>query len=154
MRRLRRFTFPTKPGRSYGYRDTTRQEQPDRELGSREVMPVRGAQPDYNSRAASRGVVGGIDGPNPGREFLGRTADDLDSGPIPNRIERNAPALNAGKILAGTGEPGGMAGWPYDGNALRIPHTVIPRKPITVTPFSRTIDTGVTVPSVGIASPL
>lgn len=84
----------------------------------------------------------------PGRSFIDRTADDLDTGVPPDRINRNTTARNGGTIGHF------MGGWPYDGNAALIPHRMIPRNPITVTPFARTIDTGVTVPSLPIGGPL
>lgn len=104
------------------------------------------------SRAGSRRPIDG-EGTQPGRSYLGRTEDLLNTGPAPDRINRTTPASNAGKIGVGAG-PDGISGWPYDGNALFVKHQDIPRKPITVTPFARTIDTGVTVPSPNIGGPI
>lgn len=94
-------------------------------------------------RPGSAVIIDG-DSASPGRSFLGRTGDGLDTGPAPDRIDRGTTARNAGTIGMG------MGGWPFDGNAARIPQVPIPRTPITVTPFARTIDTGVTVPSLPI----
>lgn len=151
--RIRIIRFPKLAGRSYGYRSTAQTGAPTRVDTVPKPMPLRGTQPDEISVPASRGIVGGTDAANPGRSFLGRTGDDLDSGPIPNRIERNQQARDAGKIGVGA-FPGGIGGWPYDGNALRIPHQIIPRVPITVTAFQRTIDTSVTVPAVAVGGPV
>lgn len=145
---MRRIFFPKIPGRSYAYRSTAETGVPDPETGVRVNPPDRGTQDNEISAPSSKVQVGGTDGPNPGREYIGRTSDDLDTGPRPDRIDRQSQALNAGNI----GRQ--MGGWPYDGNALYMVHQRIPRKPITVTPFARTIDTGVTVPSVQIGGPI
>lgn len=96
---------------------------------------------------ASAAIIGG-ESQSPGRSFMGRTEDDLNTGLVPDRIDRGTTARNAGTI----GDM--MNGWPYDGNAVLVPHTRIPRNPITVTAFARTIDTGVTVPSIAIGTPV
>lgn len=98
-------------------------------------------------RPASSTIIGG-ESQSPGRSFMGRTADDLETGTPPDRIDRGTTARNAGKI------GNQVSGWPYDGNAVLVPHTRIPRNPITVTAFARTIDTGVTVPSIAIGNPV
>lgn len=146
--------FPKLRGRSYGYWSNASTGSPAPVDTVPTPLPPAGGQRDAISVPASRRVVGGIDAANPGRPFLARTGDDLDSGPIPNRIERAHQARNAGFIGPNGGAETGMSGWPYDGNALRIPHQVIPRRPITVTPFQRTIDTSVTVPAVSVGGPV
>ena len=147
--------FPKLRGRSYGYRSTAETGAPE----PPQVVPARlilsaGTQPDEISAPASRRIVGGREGPNTDdRGYIAHTEDDLNLGPLPNRINRDAQGADRGKIGVGA-YPGGIVGWPYDGNALRIPHQVIPRTPITVTAFQRTIDTSVTIPSgPGFGSP-
>jgi hypothetical protein len=148
---MRRVSFPRIwPARAVGSRTLPVTLQPGAVVTVPGPLPAAGGF--SVTEAPSRHVIDG-DAASPGRSFLGRTGDDLDSGPAPNRIDRNTPATNAGKIT-GTGGPDGMAGWPYDGNALFVPHTVIPRTPITVSPFARTIDTGVTIPSLPIGGPV
>lgn len=109
-------------------------------------LPLRGSQANEISAPASRRIIDG-EAQNPGRSYLGRTGDLLDMGRAPDMIDRATPAANAGGI------DGHVSGWPYDGNALLIPHQSIPRRPITVTPFVRNIDTGVTIPSISIGDP-
>lgn len=142
LRGMRRISFPPLfPARSVANRTLPVTLQPTAPDTSPRPLPVRGGF--VATRPASARVID-ADGTQPGRSYLGRTADDLDSGPVPDRINRDTHAQNAGTI--GTF----MGGWPYDGNALFIGHQMIPRRPITVTAFSRTIDTGVTVPSLPI----
>lgn len=119
-------------------------------LGVPGPLPVRGGW--QTTIPASAHIVDG-EGLSPGRGYMGRTEDLLNTGPVPDRINRGTTARNAGKVGASNG-PQGIDGWPYDGNALMIPHNAIPRTPITVTPFSRTIDTGVTIPSQPIGDPV
>lgn len=147
--------FPKLSGRSYGYRSTAQTGAPEPTTTVARPLPTRGAQFDTTSVPASRAIVGGIEGPNADdRSYLGRTEDALNLGPIPNRIDRRAQALNHGYIGPNGGSMLGMAGWPYDGNALRIPHQIIPRTPITVTAFQRTIDLSVTIPAVAVGGPV
>jgi hypothetical protein len=149
LRRPSQIRFPVLRGRSYGFRTLPLALQPDRTLSvSSKPLPYRGAQADTISDPKSRRQIDSDRAPSPGREYLGRTEDALNSGPVPDRIDRKTAASNDGNI----GDQ--MGGWPYDGNALFIPHQPIPRKPITVTPFSRTIDTGVTVPAIPIGGAL
>jgi hypothetical protein len=144
---MRRFAFPRPwPARTVGNRTLPVTLAPVDDAGVR--GPLRDASGWETSVPGSFAIID-RDGASPGRAFLGRTADSLDSGPAPDRINRGTTARNAGVI-----GPTDIAGWPYDGNALLVPHTVIPRTPITVTPFARTIDTGVTIPSIPIGGPL
>jgi hypothetical protein len=148
--------FPKLVGRSYGYRSTaqTGAPEPPQVVPARRILSA-GSQPDEISSPASRRIVGGREGPNTNdRGYIAHTEDQLNLGPLPDRINRDAQGRNAGKIGVGA-FPGGIAGWPYDGNALRSPHQVIPRKPITVTAFQRSIDTSVTIPAgPGIGGPV
>jgi hypothetical protein len=95
------------------------------------------------SRSRSGGRLRIIGSADAGRQYLAQTGVPvLQAGPEPDRIDRDFPYMNAGLI-------GNMvSGWPYDGNALRIPHDYVPRKPYTVQPFGRMIDTGVTIPAI------
>lgn len=149
--------FPKLVGRSYGYRSTaqTGTPEPPQTVPARRILTA-GTQPDEISSPASRAIVGGREGSNgtDDRPYIAHTEDSLNLGPLPNRINRDAQGRNAGKIGVGA-FPGGITGWPYDGNALRIPHQIIPRKPITVTAFQRTIDTSATIPAgPGIGAPV
>lgn len=154
---MRTITFPTIRGRSYAYNSLVRMLTPgargDEYAAATPTASAAGAQPDTFSAPASRTRKGG-ESASPGRAFLGRTEDRLNDGPAPDRINRDNPARNAGDILPGIGNRDGMAGWPYDGNALMIPHQRIPRTPITVTAFARTIDNSVTIPSIGVGNPV
>lgn len=147
-------TFPRVwPARAVASRTLPVTLQPDPDAGAESKalsVPLAGGW--AASRAGSHRIMDG-EGTQPGRSFLGRTEDDLNAGPAPDRIDRETTARDAGKIGVGAG-PDGIAGWPYDGNFLMIPHQNIPRSPITVTPFARTIDTGVTVPSPTIGGPV
>lgn len=138
--------------RSYGYRSGAAPLARTGTIGSDKPLPRRGSQRDEISVPASVAVVDG-DSFSPGRGYMGRTEDALNTGRPPNRIDRGTTARNRGKISV-IGSPNGMDGWPYDGNALFIPHQIIPRKPITVTPFQRTIDTGLTVSAPAIGGPI
>jgi hypothetical protein len=83
-----------------------------------------------------------------GRQSQG-IVNDLNDGPVPNRIDRQTRAKNTGDI-----GPRMAAGYPYDYNRVYMRHQRIPRNPQTVTPYRKTIDTSVTVPSVGVGAPL
>lgn len=83
-----------------------------------------------------------------GRQPLG-IVNDLNDGPVPNRIDRQTRAKNVGDI-----GPRQATGFPYDYNRVFMKHQRIPRNPQTVTPYRKTIDTSVTVPSVGIGAPV
>jgi hypothetical protein len=146
---MRKITFPRVFRRTYGAnRLPVPPGPPDRDAGvSPGPLHPRG-NADVMVRAGSRRIIDRDSG-NHGRSFLSRTADELNSGPTPNRIDRGTTARNSGTISHAN-----VAGWPYDGNALYIPHQAIPRKPITVSPFVRTIDTSVTIPSIGIGNPI
>jgi hypothetical protein len=96
----------------------------------------------------SRGKFKIVKSADANRSYLADTADPvLNAGQAPDRIDRDFPFKNDGLI-------GNMVvGWPYDGNALRIPHQYVPRHPYTVTPFGRMIDTGVTIPAIYVGEP-
>lgn len=156
MRARRRIVFPRVwPARAVASRTLPVTLQPDTETGARGIdrAPLAGG---YSASRAGSHVVIDHDAISPGRSFIGgaQTADnDLNLGPAPNRIDRGTTAREAGKIGVGAG-PDGIAGWPYDANEAMLPHINIPRTPITVSPFARTIDTGVTIPSVSIGEPV
>lgn len=142
--RFGKYGIPYWPGRNVAG-TYPKHEQGVEVTAARHPLPTSGGF--ANSRPASLAIIDG-EALSPGRSFMGRTADDLETGIPPDRIDRETTARNAGKV-------GNLvAGWPYDGNALLVPHTMIPRNPITVTPFARTIDTGVTVPSLPIGTPV
>lgn len=136
------------PARSYGYRDLAHYPPNEPDAGA-PALPLRGGF--SNTRPASRGVIDSR-ALNSGRDFVVH-ADELETGPIPSAILRQTTARNAGTISAASPRVG-MVGWPYDGNFLRIPHQYIPRTPITVTPFVRTFDQSVTIPSIYIGGPV
>lgn len=152
---MRKIVFPKIRIRTYGYNSTSVTGTPYPDAGvnvGKNGMPLRGRNDGGASLPGSRRNIGG-DSSSDGRSYLGNTQLDLQSGVAPDRINRNTRAQNMGTISV-SGEPIGMGGWPYDGNALYMPHQRIPRTPITVSPFSRTIDTGVTIPAIGIGNPI
>lgn len=84
-------------------------------------------------------------------------ASDLEFGPPPVYIRRMQRAMNAGAVQGGTGV--GITGPrsfdpKTDGGSLLIPHQRIPRKPVTMFPFRKTIDVASTIPARGIAAPV
>lgn len=146
--------FPKVVGRTYGFRTLPLALRPILPIDAlRKPPPMHTSQDDEISNPKSRLLIDSAVAPSPGRSYLGRTEDSLNTGPVPDRIDRETPAANRGKIGTGAG-PSGINGWPYDGNGLFIPHQKIPRKPITVTPFQRTLDTSVTIPAVQIGGPV
>lgn len=80
----------------------------------------------------------------------------LDTGLPPKRIRRLTRAQDHGAVTAGTGTgvTGGLGYNITSGSVQTIPHIRIPRTPITVTAFRRTVDTTSGIPAKGIASPL
>lgn len=138
--------------RSYGYRSGAVPMATGDDPGITSPLPLRGQQSDAINDPRSMRVIDS-DAFSPGRAFMGRTEDALNTGRPPNRIDRGTTARNAGRIGVG-GFPAGIGGWPYDGNAMFIPHQTIPRRPITVTPFQRTIDSGLTVSAAPIGGPI
>lgn len=81
----------------------------------------------------------------------------LDTGLSPSRIRRLTQAADRGAVAPGTAQGRtGALGFNAltNGASLTIPHIRIPRTPITVTAFRRTIDTTSGIPARGIASPL
>lgn len=160
---MRRIVFPRVwPARAVASRTLPVTLQPigpdagndhDSALGVPGPLPTRGGF--VNVIPGSARIID-AEGITPGRAFIGgmQTAqNDLDSGHGPDRIDRETTARDKGKIAVGAG-PDGIMGWPYDANAMLIPHVAIPRRPITVTPFARTIDTGVTIPAAPIGDPV
>jgi hypothetical protein len=145
--------FPKIVGRSYGFRTLPLALQPAPVDTVSKPLPMHTSQPDEISEPGSRRLIDSEIAPSPGRSYLAHTEDTLNLGPVPDRIDRETPAANRGKIGVGAG-PVGIAGWPYDGKSLFIPHQSIPRKPITGAVFSRTIDTSATIPSTPIGSPV
>lgn len=142
---MRRITFPRVwPARAVGSRTLPVTLQPNPPTTVPNPLPVRGG---FVATTPGSARIIDAEAINPGRSYINRTGDDLDTGPAPDRINRGTTARNAGMI-------GNMMQWPYDGNALFMPHQSIPRRPITVTPFARTIDTGVTIPSVLVGGPV
>jgi hypothetical protein len=84
-----------------------------------------------------------------GRPYLTDTGiAALQGGPEPDRIDRFVPEANDGLIGRG------VSGWPYDGNALRLPHQDTPRGMVAVRAFARTIDTQTAAPSVYVGERL
>lgn len=150
---MRPIRFPVVIGRSYGFRTLPLQLRPAPVDALKKPLPLAGAQSDAISVPASRAMIDTPIAPSPGRSYIAHTEDSLNLGPVPDRIDRETPAANRGKIGVGA-FPGGISGWPYDGNALYVPHQLIPRKPITVTPFARTIDTSATIPTTPIGTPV
>jgi hypothetical protein len=145
--------FPVVIGRSYGFRTLPLTLQPLPPDALAKPLPMHTSQPDEIAEPASRRLIDSEYGTSPGRSYIAHTEDELNLGAPPNRIDRETPALNRGKTGVGAG-PVGTNSFPYDGNAVFIPHQSIPRRPITVTLFQRTIDTGVTIPSTPIGSPV
>lgn len=105
------------------------------------------------SIAPSLRVIGGKSAAAP-RDFDTSNNADLNSGAPPVMIRRGTRAQDRGAIVLGTGPtsdgPPSLPG----GGALFMPHQSIPRKPITVTAFRRTIDTSSTIPSIGVGAPV
>lgn len=82
----------------------------------------------------------------------------LDTGLPPSRIRRLTQAKDRGAVAPGTGVgvTGGLGfnARGSNGSLPTIPHIRIPRTPITVTAFRRTIDTTSSIPSRGIGAPV
>lgn len=81
----------------------------------------------------------------------------LDTGLPPTRIRRLTQAADRGAVGPGTnvrvtGALGYNAG--TNGGSQTIPHIRIPRTPITVTAFRRTIDLTSSIPARGIGAPV
>lgn len=108
-------------------------------------MPLLGGE--RASAPASLRGIGGDSGPSQPRTAIG-IPDTLNTGPAPDMIDPGRRALNAGAIGPDA------AGYPYDSNRAFMPHVVINRKPANVTPYAKTLDTGVTIPSIGIGQPV
>jgi hypothetical protein len=146
--------FPKIIGRTYGFNLLPLALRPIEPIDAlSKPLRMHTSQHDEISDPRSRRLIDTEIAPSPGRAYIAHTEDSLNLGPTPDRIDRETPAANRGKIGVGAG-PVGIGGWPYDGNALFMPHQRIPRTPITVTPFRRTIDTSVTIPSTPIGAPV
>lgn len=153
---MRRIVFRRPWGRTYAYNALPADQSPRRDP---DVLPRPLPTSGNNlptSAPSSRAIV---DGRSRGgsRSFLGTSAIDLESGPPPVYIRRQTRAMNAGAVQRGTG-PGITGGRGYDpktdGGSLFIPHQRIPRKPVTLRPFLRTIDVASTIPARGIGAPV
>jgi hypothetical protein len=112
-----------------------------------DTAPTRERGGDRASAPASLRGIGGDSGSQYNRTFID-IPDTLNNGPVPDYINRDTRALNAGAVGPD------VAGWPYDANREFMPHQIITRKPGNVTPYAKTIDTGVTVPSISIGAPV
>lgn len=80
----------------------------------------------------------------------------LDTGLPPQRIRRRTQAADRGAVGPGTGTgiTGALGYNDQNGSAMTIPHIRIPRTPITVTAFRRTIDFTSSIPARGIGAPV
>jgi hypothetical protein len=152
-----RITFRKPLGRTYGSNALPFPSgPPQRDEGIRQAPPPRGGD-TLSSVPASLRVIDAR-----GRTGASPFTDNdraLNSGLPPQRIVRKTRALDRGSVQGGIGS--GFAGTgptsydpKTDGGSVRIPHQIIPRKPITVTAFRRTIDSTSTIPARGIAAPL
>lgn len=152
-----------RPGRTVAYRglpeSSTRGGGPDVNAGVlRRYPPTRGN--DYPNVAPSSRRI--IDGPSSNRDgkaggSLPSYPTPLDTGFAPQYIRRRTRAQDHGAVGPGTGTGvSGVLGFnaATDGGSLTIPHIRIPRTPITVTAFRRTIDMTSNIPARGIGAPI
>lgn len=164
-----RFTEPIYRGRSYGMNALAVMLQTKARLAGDEAVPLSqvplGKQAkdtidglpsrgnaDRAVNPSSRFVT---DGPShwQGAEYFMGNERDLNSGPAPAPIRRLTTARNAGYVKPGAGQAGGN-GTAGSFGSIYIPHQRIPRHPITVSPFRRTVDTQSTIPARGIGAPV
>jgi hypothetical protein len=154
---MRYVRFPKPVGRTYGYFALPILARLPRSLdaGVTPELRVRG-NADIATVPGSKRIIDGPIHPGP-RNMFTTNNRDLVSGPPPSYIRRRSQALNGGVIGPG-GVSGnrrlGATGYPTDGGSMYIPHQRVPRWPITVTAFRRTIDTSSTIPARGIGAPV
>lgn len=151
-----------RPGRTVGYASLPEEGGggPDFNAGVlQRPLPDRGN--DYPDVApASRRIIDpapmvGRDGKGGGS--LPSFPTPLDTGLAPTYIRRRTQGADRGAVQPGTGV--GVTGplgfnADTDGGSLTIPHIRIPRTPITVTAFRRTIDFTSSIPARGIGAPV
>lgn len=164
----RRLRFPILPEmirrpRSYGFNTHPVLLAPDNgnamALDAKEAAQLHPRGNDYpDVIAGSRRVIDGASAPGSRQQFAGDSNErDLNGGPPPRYIRRLTRAQNAGGVWfgSGVGETSRQAiDAQTDGGALYIPHQRIPRVPITVTAFRRTVDNTSTIPARGIGAPV
>lgn len=152
-----------RPGRTVGYRslpeEASQDRGPDFNTGvMRKPLPTRGN--DYPDVApASRRLTG--PGQTGKRYSSGGALPGfptaLDTGLPPTRIRRLTQAADRGAVANGTGTGvTGALGYNAgsNGGSMTIPHIRIPRTPITVTAFRRTVDLTSSIPARGIGAPV
>lgn len=148
--------------RSYGFNTHPVALQPSATnfgLDPKDAAQLHPRGNDYpNVIADSRRVIDGRSARSGQDQFAADSNDtDLNGGPPPRYIRRLTRAQNAGAVFfgSGTGQTARQAiDAATDGGALYIPHQRIPRVPITVTAFRRTVDNTSTIPARGIGAPV
>lgn len=156
--------FPTYRGRSYGMNALAKSlaafQQRDEGVPLKLVplgkeakntidgLPSRG-NADRAVNPGSRAVLPFGVSHQQGAEYFMSNERDLNSGPAPAPIKRLTTQRMSGFIKPnqGTGTAGSFG-------SLYIPHQRIPRYPITVSPFRRTVDYSSTIPARGVGAPL
>jgi hypothetical protein len=155
--------FPTYRGRSYGYDALAKSlgniVQRDEGVPLKRVplgkeagntidgLPSRG-NADRAVNPSSRLIMDGRSY-RQGAEYFNSNERDLNAGPAPTYIRRMTTARNAGYV-----SPSQCASVAGGTGSLYIPHQRIPRHPITVSPFRRTVDVSSTIPARGIGAPV
>lgn len=170
-----------RPGRTVAYRSLPaeatagtdhlhRTDPPDKNAGALAgSVPKRGTPSDGtpplignvypNVAPKSRRIIdhGQISGRLKAGGALPGYPTPLDTGLPPQHIRRRTQAADRGAVGPGTNT--GITG-PLgfndqsNGGSLTIPHVRIPRTPITVTTFRRTIDMTSSIPARGIGAPV
>jgi len=149
-----------RPGRTVGYASLPEEGRPDFNAGVLK-RPLRDRGNDYpdvapaSRRIIDAGRMAGRDGKGGGS--IPSFPTPLDTGLAPTYIRRRTQAADRGAVQRGTGV--GVTGplgfnADTDGGSLTIPHIRIPRTPITVTAFRRTIDFTSSIPARGIGAPV
>lgn len=110
-------------------------------------LPTRG-NADRAVNPGSRAILGGVSHWQ-GAEYFNSNERDLNSGPAAAPIKRLTTQRMSGFVKPNQGQ--GTAG---SFGSLYIPHQRIPRYPITVSPFRRTVDFSSTIPARGIGAPV